>query len=205
MAGAGPDAPGIAGARQGVPLSADLIVQRPEGLYCPPGDFYIDPWRPVQRAVITHAHADHARAGHGHYLAAAPAEGVLRARLGSADLKQRQAMATQGMAALMRSDWNAAIAAYQPLLAAGEDGEVLKRLAWAATNAGRHDEAIDYADRALKIMPASADALHLAGLARINAGRDVGRGRELVNQAVAAEPENPRFRRSLELATAAAR
>ena len=61
----------------------DLIVQRPEGLYCPPGDFYIDPWRPVGRAVITHAHADHARMGHGHYLAAAPAEGVLRARLGA--------------------------------------------------------------------------------------------------------------------------
>ena len=60
----------------------DLIVQRPEGLYCPPGDFYIDPWRTVGRAVITHAHADHARSGHGHYLAAAPAEGVLRSRLG---------------------------------------------------------------------------------------------------------------------------
>ncbi|MBA3595641.1 MAG: ligase-associated DNA damage response exonuclease [Pseudomonadota bacterium] len=60
----------------------DLIVQRPEGLYCPPGDFYIDPWRPVDRAVITHAHADHARLGHGHYLAATPAEGVLRSRLG---------------------------------------------------------------------------------------------------------------------------
>ena len=60
----------------------DLIVQRPEGLYCPPGDFYIDPWRPVDRAVITHAHADHARMGHGHYLAATPSEGVLRARLG---------------------------------------------------------------------------------------------------------------------------
>ena len=60
----------------------DLIVQRPEGLYCPSGDFYIDPWRAVERAVITHAHADHARTGHGHYLAAAPAEGVLRSRLG---------------------------------------------------------------------------------------------------------------------------
>jgi putative mRNA 3-end processing factor len=60
----------------------DLIVQRPEGLYCPPGDFYIDPWRPVERAVITHAHADHARMGHARYLAAAPAEGVLRSRLG---------------------------------------------------------------------------------------------------------------------------
>jgi putative mRNA 3-end processing factor len=61
----------------------DLIVPRPEGLYCPAGDFYIDPWRPVERAVITHAHADHARPGHAHYLAAAPGAGVLRARLGA--------------------------------------------------------------------------------------------------------------------------
>jgi len=65
----------------------DLIVQRPEGLYCPPGDFYIDPWRPVDRAVITHAHADHARRGHAHYLAASPGAGVLRARLGDIDLQ----------------------------------------------------------------------------------------------------------------------
>lgn len=66
---------------------ADLIVQRPEGLYCPPGDFYIDPWRPVDRAVITHAHADHARSGHRHYLASAPGAGVLRARLGPVTLQ----------------------------------------------------------------------------------------------------------------------
>ncbi len=63
------------------------MVQRAEGLYCPAGDFYIDPWRAVDRAVITHAHADHARTGHGHYLAAAPAEGVLRARLGPITLQ----------------------------------------------------------------------------------------------------------------------
>lgn len=61
----------------------DLVVERPEGLYCPPGDFYLDPWRPVERAVITHAHADHARRGHAHYLASAPSAGVLRARLGA--------------------------------------------------------------------------------------------------------------------------
>ncbi|MFT3720507.1 ligase-associated DNA damage response exonuclease [Pseudorhodoferax sp.] len=66
---------------------ADLVVQRPEGLYCPPGDFYIDPWRPVERAVITHAHADHARPGHRHYLAAAAGEGVLRQRLGDIALQ----------------------------------------------------------------------------------------------------------------------
>ena len=65
----------------------DLIVQRPEGLYCPAGNFYIDPWRPVERAVITHAHADHARRGHAAYLAAAPAEGVLRSRLGDINLQ----------------------------------------------------------------------------------------------------------------------
>jgi putative mRNA 3-end processing factor len=60
----------------------DLVISRPEGLYCPAGDFYIDPWRPVERAVITHAHGDHARAGNQHYLAAAPGEAILRVRLG---------------------------------------------------------------------------------------------------------------------------
>ena len=65
----------------------DLVVRRPEGLYCPPGGFYIDPWRPVDQAVITHAHADHARRGHAHYLAAAAGEGVLRSRLGDIDLQ----------------------------------------------------------------------------------------------------------------------
>ncbi len=64
----------------------DLVVQRPQGLYCPQGDFHIDPWRPVPRAVITHAHADHARRGHGAYLASAPGAGVLRARLGDITL-----------------------------------------------------------------------------------------------------------------------
>ena len=60
----------------------ELVVARPEGLYCPPGDFYIDPWRQVERAVITHGHGDHARTGHSHYLAAAAGEGILRKRLG---------------------------------------------------------------------------------------------------------------------------
>jgi len=59
----------------------DVIVVRPEGLYCPPGDFFVDPWRPVERAVITHAHGDHARAGSLRYLAARPSAPVLRARL----------------------------------------------------------------------------------------------------------------------------
>jgi putative mRNA 3-end processing factor len=68
-------------------MSIDLIVQRPEGLYCPPGDFYIDPWRPVARAVITHAHGDHARVGNGHYLASSQSAGILRSRLGDIALQ----------------------------------------------------------------------------------------------------------------------
>ena len=63
-----------------------LVVARPEGLYCPQGDFYIDPWRPVAKAVITHAHADHARTGSSRYIATAQSAGVLKSRLGNIDL-----------------------------------------------------------------------------------------------------------------------
>lgn len=59
-----------------------LLVYRPEGLYCPAGDFYIDPWRAVPRAVITHAHSDHAVRGCEAYLTSTPGAGVLRVRLG---------------------------------------------------------------------------------------------------------------------------
>ncbi len=64
-----------------------LIVARPEGLYCPPGDFYIDPWRPVARAIITHGHADHARFGMGGYLCHADSVPILRKRLGAIDVQ----------------------------------------------------------------------------------------------------------------------
>lgn len=56
----------------------------PAGLHCAPGDFYIDPGRPVDRAVITHGHADHARAGHGHVLATAETLAIMRTRYGEA-------------------------------------------------------------------------------------------------------------------------
>ena len=61
----------------------DLVTRRPQGLYCEPGDFYIDPWLPVERAVITHAHADHCRPGHAAYLAHRDGLGLMRARLGN--------------------------------------------------------------------------------------------------------------------------
>ena len=65
----------------------DLVIARPEGLYCTAGDFYIDPWKAVGRAVITHAHSDHARVGHGHYLAHRHSAGTLQARLGDITLQ----------------------------------------------------------------------------------------------------------------------
>ena len=52
------------------------------GIWCAAGRFYIDPWRPVDRALITHGHADHARPGHGSYLATHSALPVMRHRLG---------------------------------------------------------------------------------------------------------------------------
>jgi putative mRNA 3-end processing factor len=64
-----------------------MVVVRKEGLYCVPGQFYIDPWRPVDRAVITHAHGDHARTGHGHYLAASPSVNILKSRLGDINIE----------------------------------------------------------------------------------------------------------------------
>jgi putative mRNA 3-end processing factor len=54
-----------------------------QGLYCEAGGFHIDPWRPVEKALITHAHSDHARAGHKAYLCAEASVDLLRLRLGA--------------------------------------------------------------------------------------------------------------------------
>src|SRR3569832_34702 len=60
----------------------DLLCPKPEGLYCAPGDFYIDPVRPVDRAVITHGHSDHARSGHGKVLATRETLAIMGERYG---------------------------------------------------------------------------------------------------------------------------
>lgn len=60
----------------------DLLRPAPAGLYCPIGDFYVDPVRPVDRAVITHGHSDHARPGHGAVLATAQTLAVMAERYG---------------------------------------------------------------------------------------------------------------------------
>jgi putative mRNA 3-end processing factor len=62
---------------------SDLLEINPNGLYCPAGNFYIDPWRQVSHAVITHAHADHARPGSERYLCASSGKHVLRTRMGN--------------------------------------------------------------------------------------------------------------------------
>src|SRR5579871_298538 len=62
--------------------SSDLLRPTDHGLYCEAGDFFVDPWRPVPRAVVTHAHADHACWGCGRYLTSAEGERVLRVRMG---------------------------------------------------------------------------------------------------------------------------
>lgn len=62
--------------------SQPLVSLTQRGLYCPHGDFYIDPWAGVPRAVITHAHGDHARLGSEHYLTAESGQALLRLRLG---------------------------------------------------------------------------------------------------------------------------
>ncbi|MEO5562499.1 MAG: ligase-associated DNA damage response exonuclease [Chitinophagaceae bacterium] len=59
-----------------------LIEFTNKGLYCPAGKFYIDPWQPVEKAVITHAHSDHARSGSSSYLCHHLTKPLLQLRLG---------------------------------------------------------------------------------------------------------------------------
>lgn len=70
----------------------ELLSLRPEGLYCSAGDFFIDPTRPVRRALITHGHSDHARAGHGEVLATAETLSIMAARYGARFCSSQQAI-----------------------------------------------------------------------------------------------------------------
>jgi putative mRNA 3-end processing factor len=64
-------------------MPAPLLSFTDEGIYCADGGFHIDPWRPVDKALITHGHSDHARWGHGAYLCTDQALPVIRHRLGA--------------------------------------------------------------------------------------------------------------------------
>ncbi|MBK5928736.1 ligase-associated DNA damage response exonuclease [Rhodobaculum claviforme] len=67
-------------------MGTPVLQLTDRGLYCAAGEFFVDPWRPVPRALITHGHADHARSGHGAYLATDIAAPVMRHRLGAITL-----------------------------------------------------------------------------------------------------------------------
>jgi len=71
----------------------DLLCPKPEGLYCPPGDFFIDPVRPVARALVTHGHSDHARSGHGSVLATRETLDIMGLRYGERFAGSTQAAA----------------------------------------------------------------------------------------------------------------
>lgn len=62
--------------------AADLLTLTPQGLYCPIGDFHVDPMRPVDRALVTHGHSDHARSGHAHVLATPETLAIMAVRYG---------------------------------------------------------------------------------------------------------------------------
>lgn len=64
-------------------LADSIVTLTDDGLYCPSGEFHIDPWNAVPRAVVTHAHSDHARWGCGKYLGAAAGRHLLQTRLGN--------------------------------------------------------------------------------------------------------------------------
>jgi putative mRNA 3-end processing factor len=70
-----------------------ILCPKPQGLYCAQGGFFVDPNRPVERAVITHGHSDHARAGHGVVLATAETLAIMQERYGEGYAGQTQALA----------------------------------------------------------------------------------------------------------------
>jgi putative mRNA 3-end processing factor len=71
----------------------DILVPTPSGVCCKPGGFHIDPTRPVAKALITHGHSDHARAGHGAVLATQETLDIMRLRYGENFAKTTQAVA----------------------------------------------------------------------------------------------------------------
>ena len=76
-------------------MTDPLIVFTKRGLYCPAGDFYVDPWRPVERAVVSHAHSDHAYPGMQKYFATPLTAAVMRLRLGAGIVVQEHEYAQQ--------------------------------------------------------------------------------------------------------------
>ncbi|MBA4353337.1 MAG: hypothetical protein C0409_01475 [Novosphingobium sp.] len=129
-------------------------------------------------------------------MGSAEADGLKR-RLVEARGSQSAELVRKGQAALLREDWNAAIAAYGQLAQTGKDAEVLKRLALALSHVGRTDEAIAAADQARALRPDDPDTAYMAGYVRAAGGKDRAAGLTLLKQASDADPGNALFKRSL--------
>lgn len=134
-----------------------------------------------------------------------PVAADLQARLQSAGYRAARLAVTAATEAVRRQDWAAAIASLQSVQGHENDAEMMKLLAFASSNAARHDDAIAQADRALFLSPRNPDMIHMAGLARLNAGRDREAMMRLLKQAAEADPQNRLFRADLARGGAAAR
>ncbi len=115
-------------------------------------------------------------------------------RLHAPQLAINSAAASQALAASARRDWAGVLAAYRTIPGVDQDAEVLKRMALAASNLGQADLALRDADRALELDPGNPDMLHIAGLVRLNAGRDRATAQSLLKQALERDPANRVFR-----------
>ncbi|MYL97861.1 tetratricopeptide repeat protein [Novosphingobium sp. FGD1] len=136
--------------------------------------------------------------------AGAPEAAKLRARLEPARIKATMELVEQGEDALARQQWARAVAIYTRLLQRGEDAEVLKRLALAQGRLGDAASAIARADRAQALSPDNPDYLYVAGIVRLDSGRDVGEAVRLLERAAAIDPGNRAISRDLARAKAAA-
>jgi tetratricopeptide (TPR) repeat protein len=119
------------------------------------------------------------------------------ARRQAPQLAANTAAARQALAASARRDWAGVLAAYRTIPGVDQDAEVLKRMALAASNLGQADPALRDADRALALDPGNPDMLHIAGLVRLNVGRDRATAQTLLKQALERDPANRIFRADL--------
>ena len=102
--------------------------------------------------------------------------------------------ARQAVAAMERRDWSAALSAWQTVPGTNADPQVLKLMALTASRLGQGSVAIGYADRALALDSANPDMLYMAGVVRLDAGRDPDAARSLLHQALERDPTNALFR-----------
>jgi len=123
-----------------------------------------------------------------------PALAGYSARRQSPQLAVINAGVAQATEAMKRRDWAAGLAAYRSIPGSENDAEVLRLMALAQSRLGQGDAAIAYADRALALDSTNPDMLYMAGVVRLNAGRDRDEARSLLRQALERDPANRLYR-----------